>query len=272
MGMDPATVALLLGGVVKVSDTLATWYKTLREDRGTSIARTATGMSYELASQGRMDASAIPYFGAYNRGDPVPFVVQFAAADDWAQEYLLADQPVVVVIEDCAQDWEVDALIAVAALGDQVEGALYPGVYRLSAMVFLDDDPDNWDEEDLDGGALVEFSVTPGEAPFALEVRIEAAGLPQVLLQDEGYLNAGGVAEYQVDLSAGVTYQIYAEPIGTTADLDLAVLDESGQVVALDGDLDSDALCQITPAWDGPFTLLVTNESLGTRYRLQVLV
>lgn len=42
--------------------------------------------------------------------------------------------------------------------------------------------------------------------------------------------------------------------------------------MALDEDLDSDALCQITPAWDGPFSVIVTNESLGTRYRLQVLV
>jgi hypothetical protein len=127
-------------------------------------------------------------------------VVQFAAASEWAQELLLADQPVVVVIEDRDRDWEVDELVSVAALGDQVEGALCPGAFRLSAMVFIDDDPDGWGEADLDGGALVEFSVVPGEAPFALEVSIEAAGLRQVLLQEEDYLNAGDAAEYRVDL------------------------------------------------------------------------
>lgn len=269
--MDPATVALLVGVGVKVSDTLANWYKTLRDDRGTSVARTASGMSYALASPGRMDASAIPDVGSPSRGNPVPFLLQFVAADDWAEQYLLPDQPVVVVIEDRYQDWEVDELIAVASLDDQVEGALYPGAYRLSAMVFIDDDPDNWDEEDLDGGALVEFSVVSGEAPFTLEVPIEAVDLPQVILQDEDYLNAGGAVEYRVELSGDVTYQIYAEPVASSADLDLVVLDENGQVVALDDDPDSDALCQVTPLWDGPFTVTVANESLGTHYRLLVL-
>ena len=50
------------------------------------------------------------------------------------------------------------------------------------------------------------------------------------------------------------------------------MLDENGNVVAQDVDLDADALCTVAPAWTGPFAVVVHCERGNTEYQITLAV
>jgi hypothetical protein len=208
-------------------------------------------------------------------GNPVSFEGLFVPADAWAHAYLDAEQPVLLVIEDQDERSSLDSLVAMASLADGFGGTLFPGNYLLGAFVFLDEDPDNWD--DVDGGALVEFSVVGGEPPFQLEIPIEAVpgpadilGAPETLVWSGGRLRAGGEDYFDAVFEGGMPYRIYVAPHDSGADFDLFVYDQNGNRVAFDDDPDSDALCVVTPRWTGPFSIVVKCHSGSSPYDILV--
>jgi hypothetical protein len=274
--MDPVTNAALIGLAGKAMEVGVNAWKTWLERRGGGMAIGSDGSRYDLSQSGRFLSPDLAPPAAFARGEPVPFEGCFVAADDWAQAYLLAEQPVMVIIEDQDEDSPLDAVVALSMLGATFEGHLFPGQYRLGAYVFLDDDPENWDE--LDGGALIDFTVVAGEPPFRLEVPIEAAPDPDeddtavTLLADSGYLETGGEARYIVELESEVTYSIYVNPDDPEVDLDMYVFDENGNVIDQDSDIDSDAFCTVTPVWTGPFEIVVTCAAGSGDYQITVEV
>jgi hypothetical protein len=76
-------------------------------------------------------------------------------------------------------------------------------------------------------------------------------------LVGHGVLGPGQAENFDVLLQSGVTYQVYVKPTDPSVDFDLYIYDESGNVVAQDNSTSSDALCNVTPLWTGPFRLHV---------------
>jgi hypothetical protein len=263
--MDPVSFTALMGLGGKLVDAGVSLVKVWRDHGSGGVAVATDGTRRELGPRSPAGRLVLAEPARYGYGDPVPFDGEFVAADDWAQAYLLGDQPVLVVIEDQTPNSGLDAVVAIVELGAPFEGTLYPGTYQLGAFVFLDDasiveDFIDWDE--LDGGAIIDFTVTAGEPPFHLQVPIEAItgpGLPaaEPVLQATGFLAPGDQDRYVGDLQADVDYRIVVLADTPEADFDLYLYDENDNLVDLDDDPDSDAVCQITPRWTGPFTIVV---------------
>lgn len=275
---EAAAISAVGAVLVKIIDVAADMYRRRRDARGEAVAVTREGDWVGLPETGQLRAPDLPAWRGYRpAGSPVAFRLELAPADDWAHEYLLAEQPVVVVVENLDPEWDLDSIVSIASLAEGLEGTLYPGTYRVTVFVFLDDDPDMWDEDDLDGWGTVDVTVRPGDSPFVLRVPIEAdlglgdeAQEATEILEDEGFVTADDDVWYEVELQAGVLYTVFLEPLGSDADLDLEIFDENDTLVAQDTDLDSEALCTIRPAWTGPFSLVVSSADEDSRYRISV--
>jgi hypothetical protein len=74
-------------------------------------------------------------------------------------------------------------------------------------------------------------------------------------LVSSGFLNAGETEGYEVVLQKDVTHTVYVRPVDSGVDFDLFIYDQNGNLVAVDQTTATDALCQITPKWTGPFRL-----------------
>lgn len=99
---------------------------------------------------------------------PTAFEVTFEPADEVTGDMLSADLPVAVLLADPDEPDEI--VQAVTELGQGIaEGALYPGVYELLALVASPDDPDL-----IVGIGHGAFSIEIGEPPFDLHVPISA--------------------------------------------------------------------------------------------------
>jgi hypothetical protein len=273
--LDPLTIAALLGLAGKALGAGVEAWKTWLENGRGGVAVASDGSQYALAADGQYvsaDLSEPPFLGS---GEPVSFEGAFVLADPGAATYLLPDQPVLLVIEDQTEQSSLDSLVAIASLGSGFEGSLFPGNYRLGAFVFLDDDPDTWD--DADGGALVDFSVAADEPPFRLEIPIEAIqepaeifGADETLLAGSGYLREGERDDYDAMFEGDVTYRIYLSPSDPGADFDLYVYDESDVPIDQDDAPASYALCNVTPRSTGPFQIVVECVSGQSPYRILV--
>jgi hypothetical protein len=271
--MDPITLAALLGLGGKALDAgVGAWKAWLEAGRG-GVRVAADGTQQVLHVNG---ARTQPWMTERRAGErPVPFEAVFVPADLWAQQYLSPDQPVLIVIEEQTQPVGADAVVAIGLLGDEFEGSLPPGRYLVGAFVFIDDDPDHW--RDADGGGLIELSISSGQSPFRLEVPIEAIAGPadiftsaETLLFESGYLHAGQHEQMTMVLEAGVTYVLSVCPEDPFTDLDLLIYDEHGNIVDRDQDATSEALCNVTPLWTGPFTIVVACQSGRSGYELLV--
>jgi hypothetical protein len=278
--MDPASLVALIGLGGKVVDAGVALARIWRESGDAGVAVGADGSRRELGRRSPAGRLVLAGRAGFGFGDPVPFEGEFVAQDEWARAYLQGDQPVLVVIADQSANSGLDAVVAVVALGLSFEGRLYPGNYQLGAFVFLDEDfldEDFIDWDQLDGGAIVKFTVAAGEPPFHLQIPIEAvdpspAEVPTVepALQATGFLMPGDEDRYVGDLRANVEYQILVSPDNPQADLDLEVCDENDNLVDVDDDPASDAVCLITPRWTGRFTIVVNCYNQPSGYDILV--
>jgi len=89
-------------------------------------------------------------------------------------------------------------------------------------------------------------------------------------LVGSGIIGPGGAEAYDVVLRGGRTYQIFVRPFEPGVDFDLHVFDENGNLTAQDTRLDPDAYCAVTPAWTGPFRLVVESARGVSGYRIDV--
>ena len=87
-----------------------------------------------------------------------------------------------------------------------------------------------------------------------------------------GLLERGESAIIRTTLYAGNSYQIAAAGCEDAYDVDLAVFDENGNLIAQDQDNSQLAVAAITPRWTGTFYLKVTmyhSTSNGAHYVVQ---
>lgn len=89
-------------------------------------------------------------------------------------------------------------------------------------------------------------------------------------LVGSGLIGPGGVEFFDVVLQAQQTYHVYVRPVEIGVDFDLRVLDENGNVVQQDTSTAADAHCAITPAWTGPFRLIVNSVRGMSAYQIEV--
>lgn len=279
--MDPVTFAALIGLGGKALEVGASVWKTWSERRGGGVAIAADGSRFELAHEGRYLGlgADITESGSFPAALPIRFEGAFVPADTWAETYLLADQPVLLVIANKDEGSPFNSMVALTMLGGGFEGSLFPGDYVLAAYVFLDedflDDDGGWSEEDLDGGGLVEFSVRPNEPPFRLEIGIEAVPQPEhvaapVHVIGTGHLDEGEQERWAIDLEADVTYTFMVVPEDPTADFDLFLYDENDNLVDADEEVDAEAQCSVTPRWSGAFTIVVECAEGESAYSLSL--
>lgn len=83
-------------------------------------------------------------------------------------------------------------------------------------------------------------------------------------------LSRGQSHQYDVFLKANVTYTVYVRPDRSGVDFDLLIYDENSNLVQWDEAPDSDALCRVTPRWNGRFHLVVTSASGSSTYKILV--
>ncbi|MDF2563448.1 hypothetical protein MRBLMI12_002463 [Microbacterium sp. LMI12-1-1.1] len=274
--MDPITIAALLGlGGKALEVGVGAWKAWLENGRG-GVAVSADGSQYALPYDGRQ-LTYVPGDGrrAAMRGQ-VPFEVNLVAGDLWAHTYLSADHPALVVLENRSAQSQNDSIVAIGKLGEGFDGTLPPGHYMLGVYVFLNANPETWD--DVDAGGFLEFSVSGREKALSLEVPVGAIsesapirGGHETIDFESGVLEAGTHHAYSISLVAAVTYSIFVHSADSSADFDLAVYDENGVLVGLDDHPASDALCQVTPRWTGPFILAVMCHQGSSEYELLVL-
>jgi hypothetical protein len=85
-----------------------------------------------------------------------------------------------------------------------------------------------------------------------------------------GTIGAGSGENFVVELTAGRPHRVFVHPDDPTADFDLQVFDENGNLITQDISTSSEAYCVITPRWTGPFTLSVTAASGASTYQIVV--
>ena len=83
-----------------------------------------------------------------------------------------------------------------------------------------------------------------------------------------GALFAGEEDSFEVVLTADHPHEIYVRPDDPTADFDLQVYDENGNLVGEDATPNTDAHCIITPRWTGMFTVVVRAVIGASSYQL----
>jgi hypothetical protein len=89
-------------------------------------------------------------------------------------------------------------------------------------------------------------------------------------LVGSGVVGPGKAEYFDVILTGGVTYSVYVQPSDPSVDFDLEIYDENKNLVAQDTDTTSNALCYITPRWNGPFRLLVKSAKGTGVYSIRV--
>lgn len=92
----------------------------------------------------------------------------------------------------------------------------------------------------------------------AVHNTMAAMGLSQSGAISEGSLPEGGVARFATQLRAGECYTIAAFGGDGVGDLDLAVLDETGAVLATDRTTDAQAALQVCPELDAEYQVVLT--------------
>ena len=85
-----------------------------------------------------------------------------------------------------------------------------------------------------------------------------------------GTLSAGQADRYSVLLQAGVTYRVYVRPGHSGVDFDLQIYDQNSNLVQWDEDLNSDAICLVTPMWTGPFSIVVKSAAGTSNYNVLI--
>lgn len=274
--MDPITIAALLGlGGKALEVGVSAWKAWLDNGRG-GVAVAADGRQYALP-QGGQYLNPAAANGRRALREQVSFELSFVPGDFWAQTYLSRAQPVLIVVEDQNPESPIDSIVAIGALGDGFGGSLPPGHYLLGVYVFLGSNPETWD--DVDGGSFVEFSVARAQRPFSLEVPVfaihDSAALrdaPETVDFETGMLAAGAQDAYSILLTGLVTYRVWVQSLDSAADFDLAVLDENGNLIAIDDHPASDAVCEFTPRWTGEFCFVVSCHQGRSAYELLVQV
>ena len=89
-------------------------------------------------------------------------------------------------------------------------------------------------------------------------------------LVGSGAIGPGQAQHVSVILQAGTTYRIYVAPSDVSVDFDLYIHDENGNLIASDETTAPDAVCQITPAWTGPFLMSVRSARGAASYTVSV--
>ena len=89
-------------------------------------------------------------------------------------------------------------------------------------------------------------------------------------LVGSGVIGHGGADAFDVLLTGGHTYAIAVQPTEPGVDFDLHVFDQNGNKVAQDTSYARDAYCAVTPAWTGPFRLVVESASGTSAYEVRV--
>jgi hypothetical protein len=89
-------------------------------------------------------------------------------------------------------------------------------------------------------------------------------------LVGSGVIGHGSAEAFDVFLTAGHTYAIAVQPTEPGVDFDLHVFDQNGNMVAQDNSYARDAYCGITPAWTGPFRLVVESAQGTSAYEIRV--
>jgi hypothetical protein len=85
-----------------------------------------------------------------------------------------------------------------------------------------------------------------------------------------GFLGPGESEYFDVGLTAGHNYRVYAQPEDQTVDFDLHIYDENGNLVAFDETTDADAFGVIQPSWTGPFRVVVNAARGASRYAVAI--
>lgn len=85
-----------------------------------------------------------------------------------------------------------------------------------------------------------------------------------------GPLGPGDMECWPLVLQAGKVYEIYAEPGDPSVDFELYVYDENDNLIDIDEDLESDALCIVAPEWTGPFNVMVRCERGFSTYEMTI--
>jgi hypothetical protein len=85
-----------------------------------------------------------------------------------------------------------------------------------------------------------------------------------------GPLGPGESEAFDIVLTGLRTYDIFVEPDQPGVDFDLYVLDERGNVVAVDDAPNRDAVCSVTPQWTGPFQLVIECARGISNYQLTI--
>ncbi|HLZ38606.1 MAG TPA: hypothetical protein VKP64_12820 [Mycobacteriales bacterium] len=84
-----------------------------------------------------------------------------------------------------------------------------------------------------------------------------------------GFVAEGEQQSFDVVLEAGTSAVIYVRPKeDVSADLDLHVYDEKGDLVSHDVYADIDAACRVTPERTGPFRVVVSSARGSSRFAL----
>jgi len=86
----------------------------------------------------------------------------------------------------------------------------------------------------------------------------------------EGVLGTGGEEYFDVVLNGGVPHTVYVHPSEPGVDFDLEVYDQNGNLVTEDISYATDAYCIVTPAWTGPFRLVVKAARGMSTFRIVV--
>ena len=73
-----------------------------------------------------------------------------------------------------------------------------------------------------------------------------------------------------VVLQSSHTYSVFVTPDDPSVDFDLHVYDENGVLVNWDESPAAGAFCAITPAWTGPFRLVVDSKRGMSPFRVEV--
>jgi hypothetical protein len=84
-----------------------------------------------------------------------------------------------------------------------------------------------------------------------------------------GFVAEGEQRSFDVVLELGTSTIIYVRPKENgSADLDLHVYDEKGELVSRDEYADIDAACRVTPQRTGPFRVVVSSARGSSQFTL----
>ncbi|MFP2905205.1 hypothetical protein ACLESD_09145 [Pyxidicoccus sp. 3LFB2] len=103
---------------------------------------------------------------------------------------------------------------------------------------------------------------TAQQSAAAMLLGLMSQGYSQVLKEDSARLGPEAMARYQVVLQAEEQYAIFSTGDEGVADLDILVVDENGNEVARDEQVDPNPVVILTPRWTGSFVIYIKNVGL----------